>query len=121
MDDEWFAVCYFYSAYHTVKAAFIEDPVFDDMSRLSGIDQFLIMEDRYATSHHGRVSGGRRRMGVNDVVTRIYPEIATEYVRLHMASVAVHYSHGLGVISTESVKGDFARVVECYLSGAMHA
>ncbi|WP_314148440.1 hypothetical protein [uncultured Leifsonia sp.] len=118
-DDEWFAVCYFYSAYHTVKAAFIEDPIFDDIQSLSAVDRFLIMDDRYATSHHGRVSAHHRRHGVNDIVSLLYPGISVEYVRLHMASIAVRYSSGLGVIRSESVKADYAHVVDQYASGAV--
>ena len=119
--DEWFAVCYFYSAYHTVKAAFIEDPVFDDINRLTTLDRFLILEDRYATSHHGRVSNGVRRMGVNDIVTRLYPAVGAEYVRLHMASIAVRYGRGLGVISASSVRADYDAVVDYYAMGKMVA
>lgn len=121
LGDEWFAVCYFYSAYHTVKSAFIEDPVFDDINDLARVDRFLIMEDRFATSHHGRVSNGIRRLGVNDIVARLYPTVAAEYVRLHMASLAVRYGRGLGVISAESVKADYSQVVGYYTDGKMRS
>lgn len=120
--DEWFAVCYFYTAYHTVKAALLEDPVFDDLNRLSRINRFLIMEDRYATSHHGRVlREGGRRMGVNDIVTALYPAISVEYVRLHMASVDVRYKSGLGAIAAQSVVADYDAVISAYQSAELKA
>jgi hypothetical protein len=117
--DEWFAVCYFYAAYHTVKAAFIEDPVFDDVARLAAKSPHLIMEDRFAESHHGRVNFGTRRLGVNDIVAKLYPDIAVEYVRLHMASMAVRYQQGLGAISVQSVMDDYETVISAYQAGAL--
>ncbi|WP_243063166.1 hypothetical protein [Humibacter sp. RRB41] len=113
--DEWFAVCYFYAAYHTVKAAFLEDPIFDDPAALRVVNQYLIPDDRYATSHHGRVNGGGiRRMGVNDVVRILYPAVAAEYVRLHMSSVHVRYEDGLGAIAHDSVIADYDAVIGAY-------
>jgi len=117
--DEWFAVCYFYAAYHTVKAAFIEDPVFDNLGELQNVNKFLILNDRFATRHHGYVSGGSRVMGVNDIVKELYPQVAVEYVRLHMASIAVRYGTGLGVIAPDSVIRDYETVIGAYTRGEL--
>lgn len=112
--DEWYAVCFFYAAYHMVKAALIEDPVFDDLARLQGINSNLVPDDRFATRHHGFIQVSTRVMGINDIVRALYPEIAAEYVRLHMASIEVRYGTGLGVISQASVDEDYEAVVTAY-------
>lgn len=119
--DEWHAVCHFYAAYRLVRAAFIEDPIFDSMKDLALIDARLALEDRYVERQVGRMDGRIRTLGVNDVVRLLYPKIAIEYRRLHAASVAVRYSEGLRVIANESVIADFATVVTAYTSGELKA
>lgn len=121
LDDEWMAVCYFYAAYHLVKAAFIADPVFDSAMRLAGIDGRLAMEDRFVERHQGRMSDRTRTMGVNDIVRLLYPSIANPYRRLHAASVAVRYSEGLATITRESVRSDFAQVLAAHDAGDLMA
>jgi len=116
-DDEWFAVCYFYAAYHLVRAAFIADPVFDSIQELAAKDGRLVMEDRFIERHQGRVDGRTRTLGVNDVVRLLYPDIAVEYRRLHAASVAVRYSEGLRTISPDTVLDDFNAVRAAYDGG----
>jgi hypothetical protein len=113
-DEEWAAVCYFYSAYHTMKAAFIEDPVFDDPTRLSTFSTSLIPDDRYVTHHRGRMGSGPRKLGVNDIVQALYPKIAPHYIRLHMASIAVRYENGLAPLKLDSVRADFLTVMDAY-------
>ena len=114
--DDWFAVCYFYAGYHTVRAAIMTDPIFDDLSRLQAKAAWLTIEDRYASAHQGRVAKGQpRKAGVNDIVRLLYPDIAAEYVRLHMASVEVRYQEGLRAIHRESAKQDFVAVRSAYL------
>jgi hypothetical protein len=121
--DEWHAVCYFYAAYHTVKAALIEDDVFDDARRLVSISPNLAISDRFAKSHQGYLgqSGRGRKLGVNDIVKLIYPQIAIEYVRLHMASVDVRYGHGLKIITSNFAVEDYTHIIEAYQAGALRA
>lgn len=118
--DEWYAVCYFYAAYHTVKAAFIEDPIFSDLAALTAKNRFLTLQDRFSTSHKGYVNpgAGGRRMGVNDIVRVLYPEIGAEYERLHMASVEVRYRDGL---RSKYVKADFTAIIDRYVAGDLKA
>lgn len=114
--DDWFAVCYFYSAYHMARAAIMTDPIFENLGQLQRKASWLIPEDRYVTAHQGRVgAGGSRAAGINDVVKILYPHIAAQYVRLHMASVEVRYQAGLRAIHRESVVNDFAAVRTAYL------
>lgn len=119
--DEWFAVCFFYSAYHVVRAAMLDDPVFEDMQLLAEKSPHLTIEDRYSTRHHGYMGSGGRVLGVNDIVTMLYPNVAVEYRRLHMASVDVRYGQGLGVISHESVVDDYETVINAYKDLELHA
>lgn len=93
--EEWFAVCWFYSAYHLVRARMSEDPVFLDPSGLSQVDARLCMADQQTTRHQGRRGGGRCELGINDIVRLLYRPIAPSYHKLHQASIAVRYGHGL--------------------------
>lgn len=93
IEEDWAGVCYFYSAYHLVKAALTTDPVFDDLSSLKKIDPNLMETDRWADKHHvPRTAPG---FGINNLVKLIYPAIQGSYHELHGASVGVRY--GLGV------------------------
>lgn len=93
INEEWAGVCYFYSAYHLVKAALTTDPIFDDLTALKKIDPNLMETDRWADKHHvpSKASG----FGINNLVKLIYPETQGSYHELHGASVGVRY--GLGV------------------------
>ncbi|MFJ2535844.1 hypothetical protein [Microbacterium maritypicum] len=114
--DDWFAVCYFYAAYHMARAAIMTDPIFDDLTKLQAKASWLTLEDRYVTAHQGRVvSGQPRKAGVNDVVRLLYPGIAAQYIRLHMASVEVRYQEGLRAIHRDSAEQDFLAVQAAYL------
>lgn len=118
--DDWFAVCYFYAAYHTVRAAIMADPVFDNVGRLTAFAPWLVPADRFVTAHKARVApNSPRKAGVNDVVTLLYPHIAAEYVRLHMASVEVRYQEGLRAIHRDSAVKDFHAVRDAYLEGRL--
>ena len=119
LEDEWAAVCYFYAAYHLVKAAFIRDPVFDSLKALASIDGRLTMEDRFIERHQGRMSGRTRTLGVNDLVTMLYPKVSVAYRRMHMASINVRYGEGLRTIKLDSVLSDFATVRRAHESGAL--
>lgn len=112
--DEWYVVCYFYSAYHVVRAALLEDPIFEDLGRLTARSAYLTMGDRLATRHQGYLAGGDRVLGINDIVRILYPQIAVEYRRLHSASIDVRYGEGLAVISEESIVDDYHTIVDAY-------
>ena len=121
-DHELAAVAYFYSAYHMVKAAFIEDSIFDELGRLQGLNLHLIPDDRFVTHHRGRLGGnGPRKLGVNDIVQILYPAVAPRYVRLHMASIAVRYESGLAPYQYVDVKSDYLEIARAYVAGELKA
>ena len=79
----------------------IADPVFDDPTRLARFDTSLTMEDRYASSHQGRVLAGRReRWGVRDIVSLLYMPVYTNFCLLHGAIIeseeCVYDIHSIG-------------------------
>lgn len=94
--DEWAAVCYFYAAYHRVKAALLDDVVFDDPESCFAKHVDLIPDDRYTSRHKARrrTSAGRE-WGINDLVTLLYRGAAATYDKLHQASIDVRYQSGL--------------------------
>lgn len=95
-DHQWAAVCYFYSAYHLVRAALAADSIFDDWDALRAVDPRLIPDDRFATKHQMR-RGSERDFGVKDLVEVLYPEIKIQYAELHGASVGVRYKNGINI------------------------
>ena len=110
VQHEWAVVPYFYAAYHRVKHALLTDPVFDDVQRLHAMNPTLSPEHRFATVHQVRKSPtGPRDHGVNDLVLLLYRDTAGAYDKLHQASIAVRYEHGL-VIPLDSVLEAFAKV-----------
>ena len=121
LDDEWFAVAYFYSAYHMVKAAMRDDPIFDDIARCAAVHPALSVDSRYAEHHSGGTGLNGRALGVNEIVFKLYSSIRVPYHRLHMASVAVRYGDGLTEISPVTVKQDFDAVRKSYLAGEVVA
>ncbi|WP_136024257.1 hypothetical protein [Microbacterium sp. K27] len=121
LDDEWFAVAFFYSAYHAVKAAMHADPIFDDMKACAAIDGSLTIESRFAEHHSGGFGKGGRTLGVNEIVFKLYKTIRVPYTRLHGASIAVRYGAGLDVISPVTVKDDFEAVCAEYAAGRIVA
>lgn len=92
--DEWSAVCYFYSAYHYVRATLVADPVFDELTRLKTFNPNLMSDDRHTETHHGTRKPGHR-FGVNELVKLLYPSIYNRYEYLHQASIQVRYNMGL--------------------------
>lgn len=91
VSNEWAAVCYFYAAYHRLRAALLDDPIFDDVTQLHSLHLDLTPDDRYATAHKGRGGRGNRDYGVNDLVYILYRFIAGPYDKLHTASCEVRY------------------------------
>lgn len=94
--DEWAVVCFFYAAFHHVKTAMLEDPLFDDIRRMHEKHADLIQNDRLVTRHVGRrgMTTGKE-WGVNELVGLLYPQIRREYEQLHQASIQVRYQSGL--------------------------
>jgi hypothetical protein len=92
--DEWAAVCFFYAAYHLVRATLLSDPIFSDMSRLKVINRNLMPQDQFSESHHGSRQPGAS-FGVNELVRLLYPSIYRHYEYLHQASIQVRYEKGL--------------------------
>lgn len=119
LDDSWFAVCYFYAAYHLMRASFIADPIFESLPALSRVSPNLTFEHRWVTHHSGRVSRGERTLGINDVVRMLYPQVSAIYLRLHSASVGVRYYSGLAPITKESVQSDFQVIADAYSGGEL--
>lgn len=72
-----------------MKAAFINDPIFDDMTALKKLHLDLMPSDRHPTSH--QVRRGQSGFGVNDLVHLLYPSMRRDYERLHQASIGVRY------------------------------
>lgn len=94
--DEWGAVCLFYAAYHDVKAALLEDPVFDSLAACQAASPDLLPEDRNVQRHHGRThTSNGREWGINELVLKLYRGAAGTYERLHQASISVRYKSGL--------------------------
>lgn len=118
--DEWALVCYFYSAYHLVKAALISDPVFDDAARLAKAPIPLTPDDRYVTSHRGRRRPGwPQEWGVNDLVTMIYRFIRDDYELLHQASIEVRYGRGRALPPIEVAREALDRIRDRSDSGSL--
>lgn len=113
--NEWAAVCYFYSAYHLVRAALVADPIFDSMARLKAKSSHLMPSDRYTDSHHGSRAPGMN-FGVNELVNLLYPQILQSYEFLHQASIAVRYDTGLRFDLT-NVRGRLDAVIAASDSG----
>ncbi|WP_079580831.1 hypothetical protein [Arthrobacter sp. 31Cvi3.1E] len=100
-NDEWAAVCGFYSCYQLVRASMEKDPIFGDAALLAVVHPNLLPEDRHETKHS---KGGLNKpaFGVNEIVTLVYPHIKREYNALHLASCNVRYEAGLPAYSALS-------------------
>jgi len=114
--QEWAAVCAFYSAYHLLRASLINDPVFDDAHRLSRINSRILPEDRQVHKHS---TGGLSKpaYGLNEIISVLYPAIRARYIRLHIASIDVRYGTGIRAISTDSLRQDLAEITRAFDDG----
>lgn len=92
--DEWSAVMYFYAAYHKLKAALLEDPLFDHFDSCQAAHSDLLPEDRFTSRHSGR-RGQNKEWGLNELVRVLYRPASGPYHRLHTMSIDVRYNHGL--------------------------
>lgn len=121
-NEEWAAVCYFYSAYHLLRHALLADPVFGDPPRLRTIHPDLFPGARDITRHHGRNRPGEpRQWGMNELIQVLYPVVAPTYERLHQASIAVRYKGGIAQFSAadprawlDAVEGERAAGRMCH-------
>lgn len=119
--DEWALVCFFYSAYHLVKAALVSDPVFDDPARLAKAPISLTPDDRHVTSHKGRRRpGSPQEWGVNDLVAMLYRFIRDDYELLHQASIEVRYGQGLVLPPLKTAREALDRISARSDSGTLH-
>lgn len=115
--DEWAAVCLFYAAYHDVKAALIDDPIFDSHDACQTRSAQLFPDDRHASAHKARRGG--HSLGVNDVVSILYKRASGTYERLHQMSIDVRYGGGLAAGAREALPGVDAKFTDLVASGAL--
>lgn len=121
LGDDWSAVCYFYAAYHLVKAALNADPIFSSLSDLQAIHRLLTLDARFAEHHSGGLGANGRSLGVNEIVFQLYKNVRTPYTRLHMASCHVRYGRGLESLSAQTSLDDFKAVKKDYVGGLIVA
>ncbi|OIH95106.1 hypothetical protein [Curtobacterium sp. MCBA15_001] len=120
--DEWAVVCYFYASYHLMRAAFIGDTIFDSVARLSAVDSRFTLADRFVAMHRGRKGDRERKPGVNDIVSKLYPQISFEYLELHQWSVNVRYNEGLEPsASIADAKLYYERIRSAFDAGTLKA
>lgn len=115
--DEWAAVMLFYAAYHEVKAALLDDPVFDDEATCRQYNSLLRPEDRHVARHQGRKSVSKE-WGINELVLTLYGSAAGVYHRLHQMSIDVRYESGLRG-SLEDVSDVWERFCKARDEGAL--
>lgn len=120
---EWAAVALFYGAYHVVKAALLVDAIFDDVGAMHRCDPDLIERDRFTDRHKGRrrPGGGPREWGVNELVQKLYSQIAREYEQLHQASISVRYGKGLPSGALEALVISFENITTERADGGLTA
>lgn len=118
--NEWASVAYFYAAYHLVRAAFLEDPIFGDPAGLTAANLYLQPADRDAEHHQGNPKNGGRSMGVKDMVLWLYRPYYAQYNRLHSASIAVRYNTGAPAIAATTSKGDAYTLHAAYMAGRLN-
>lgn len=97
---DWAKVSAFYAAYHCVRAAMLQDPVFHDATRLAHANAHLTMASRTASHHNGNVTA-QRGPGMIDIVRYLYRPFYSRYLQLHSASVSVRYEFAESVITAE--------------------
>lgn len=116
--EPWSTVAYFYSAYHAMKAAFLSDPVFNDLSKLKSIDQNLMPDDKYSQKH--KIRRGQPGFGVNDLVQLLYPSKVADYERLHQSSLGIRYGQGV-VYPIEHIAEMASGVIDARVRGMLVA
>jgi hypothetical protein len=101
LDDEWGAVCYFYAAYVAARAALYRDVRLDSDPAARRADSKLTASSRHVDFHNGHPNRG---LGMNQVVSVLYPSIGSKYELLHIQSVEVRYGSGLVNASLADIK-----------------
>lgn len=119
-DQEWAAVCWFYSAYAFMRSAIEADPVWNDPSLLAKASPVLQLADRHTTRHKGRGGRNTREPGVNDIVRMLYPQISPSYEALHQASIAVRYGTGLDTTRLPLLRDRLRQIETAYAAGLRH-
>lgn len=119
---EWAMVAYFYSAYNSIRAALMADPIFSDLSALKSINSELTPDDKNEYRHHVRAK--QPGFGVNQLVQMLYTPFSEDYEKLHQASIAVRYGGGtlvypLGQIEEMSVNIFEARKSEMLVASPL--
>lgn len=102
-------MAYFYSAYHSMKAAFLNDPIFDDLTELKKLNVHLMTDSKYAHVH--KVRNGQNGFGVNNLVQLLYPSKTQPYEKLHQSSLGVRYGQGV-VYPVDQLETMAADIVE---------
>lgn len=93
-EDPWAAVPAFYSCYQLLRAALINDPIFDDSNLLQQAHHSIAPGDRFESKHSfGGLS--RPQLGLNELCIVLYPHVAKFYTLAHQASVGIRYEGGL--------------------------
>lgn len=120
--NQWYAVSYFYAAYHAVRASLLEDPIFSDIERLHSYRSNWLAEDRYNGHHQARRTvNGENPPGVSDMVRVLYPQIAVEYAQLHSASIAVRYGLGLAAYDADALAAAYEKIAKAAIAGELVA
>jgi hypothetical protein len=117
--DEWACVPLFYSAYHLVRDALLNDPVFADDRSCRAKHPLLTCTDNQVTRHHGR-SHPDKVWGINDLVTLLYRRVVVDYELLHAASIDVRYHDGFKG-DLEDVKASLQTIWDAYEQGLLVA
>ncbi|HEY4212097.1 MAG TPA: hypothetical protein VGM84_11490 [Steroidobacteraceae bacterium] len=118
INSQWYAVAYFYAAFHAIRSALMLDPVFQDIVRLHGFDASWVPSDRFNSHHQARRnSGAIGAPGVLDMVKELYPAIAIEYAQLHSASVSVRYGLGLGGYDQAALTRSYEKIAAAVMVG----
>lgn len=122
INDEWSVVCVFYAAYHLMKAALLSDPIFNSNIELAKISPNLTLADQHVTKHRARKGdAGASGLGLNEIVSYLYPDLASRYERLHMASVEVRYNGGLQNYDQQSLLDGFILIKTEFDAGRIKA
>lgn len=92
---DWGGVCLFYAAHHHVRAALLQDPIFDSFEACQKRHPSLLPDDRHSTWHQARRgSGAATGWGVNDLTLLLYRAAFKPYKALHVVSNDVRYGSG---------------------------
>lgn len=122
VSGEWATVAYFYAAYHLVKQAILEDPIWQCPGELAARHPDLRPGSRKVTRHSGQRAGRRGQLnwGINDLVEVLYPSIHHAYTGMHEASIHVRYKRGSRLPLRASAEY-WARIRAEYRAGRMRA